>query len=149
MSVNDEVSGEDVQAEIEGIKLEETVEFMGQQFRLPEKIGIMPLLIFANAAKRGLSSDDMEGAAALYAMIRDCINPEDWSRFEQLAIDTRAGGDDLFPVVERVMEIIAARPTQRPSGSSSPASKRSKKSRANSRSKLADEDLTPVGDIAR
>src|SRR5262249_53505628 len=113
-----------VQAAVEGVPAgdDQTVEFMGETFRIADHIGLMPLLKFAHASARGRSSGDMEGMAALYAMIRDCIwpgepacgdcgtcrdpatvpaqcpsyVPGDWDRFERTAIDKRAEDTDLL-----------------------------------------------------
>jgi hypothetical protein len=66
-----------VQAAVEGApQLDDTnsIEFMGERFRLSTNVGMMPLLRFANASKKGLDSDDMEGMAAMYALIRGVIH---------------------------------------------------------------------------
>lgn len=110
------------------------IEFMGGHFGLADKIGLMPLLQFANAAKRGIDSTDMDGMAALYAVIRDCFDqrrpqkevdgalvddgPSEWDRFERHAIEQKADGDDLMPVVQKCIEAISARPTRPPGDSS-------------------------------
>jgi hypothetical protein len=72
-----EPSTQSVQGAVEGAPvLDETnsVEFMGERFRLADRVGLMPLLRFANASKAGLDSDDFEGMAAMYAMIRGVIH---------------------------------------------------------------------------
>lgn len=122
-----------VQAAAEGVAgtVEEgdRVEFMGQWFRMADSIGLMPLLAFANSAKKGAQSEDMDGLAAMYALIRDCIHDEDWPRFERVAMDTKAEGDDIFEVVGRVMEKLSARPRERRGNSSAgrlPTSENSK-----------------------
>jgi hypothetical protein len=45
-------------------------------------------------------------------------DPGDWRRFEQHAIDTRAGADELLDVITKAIELIAGRPTEPPSASS-------------------------------
>lgn len=123
----------------------ETVEFLDRQFRVAEKIGLMPLLKFS--AYADVNTNDPRALGAMYAMLRDCIHPGspgcgecedckggseqacaefdrgDWAAFEDHAMATRAGADELFDVITRVMEVIAGRPT-RPSGSSSPGPRR-------------------------
>lgn len=72
-----EPTTQSVQGEVEGAPvLDETnsMEFMGERFRMAENVGLMPLLRFANASKAGLDSDDFEGMAAMYAMIRGVIH---------------------------------------------------------------------------
>jgi hypothetical protein len=73
----DEPSTQSVQGAIEGAPvLDDTnsIEFLGERFRLAENVGMMPLLRYANASKQGLDSDDLEGMAAMYAMIRGIIH---------------------------------------------------------------------------
>lgn len=117
-----------------------TVAFMGERFRIAEKVGLMPLLKFS--AHADMSTNDPGALAAMYAMLRDCIaeghpgcgkclpcttdnearckdyDPGDWKRFEQHAIDTKADADELLDVITKVIELIAGRPTEPPSGSS-------------------------------
>lgn len=125
-------STHDVQAAAEGVTLPAAagtdvdvvggalrVEFMGEKFRVAEKLGAMPLLQYANAAREGLDSDSMEGLAAMYAMIRDCIADDEWKRFERHATSTRADQAELLNVVTDVVAILTARPTV-PPGDSSP-----------------------------
>lgn len=129
-------STHDVQAAVEGVVVpsEGKVEFMGSYFGMAQTVGLMPLLQFANAAKQGLDSGDMESLAALYAVIRDCIDndrpqkevdgelvddgPSEWDRFQRHAIDHKAGGEELMAAVQKCITAIAARPTTPPGGSS-------------------------------
>lgn len=126
------VNSHTVQATVEGAELLDwqRVEFMGQTFKMADKIGLMPLIRFAATAKQGAGSDDMEGLAAMYTMIRDCIDPQDWPRFEQHAIDQKAEADELFELVGKVLETLAARPTQRPAVSSAGSPTTSQSSKA-------------------
>ncbi len=133
----------EVQAAAEGVVLDDGdhVELHGERFRLAASIGMMPLMRFAQASKAGLGGDDMEGLAALYSLLRDTIDttrpqvevpdpatgeptmvdggPSGWDRFEAHATDVKADADELIAVVNRAIEVIAARPTKRP-GASSP-----------------------------
>ena len=129
-------STHDLQAAVEGVPVapDGKVEFMGGYFGMAQSIGLMPLLQFAHAAKQGLDSGDMEGMAALYAVIRDCIDNErpqkevdgelvddglsEWDRFQRHTIDHKAGGEELMAVVQKCIEAISARPTRPPGDSS-------------------------------
>jgi len=139
-----------VQAAAEGVVEGDHVEFMGEKFRLADKVGIMPMLAFANASKKGLDSDDMEGLAAMYSLIRSVIwrpplyengqrvvdddghpqrDEREWDRFARLADDEQAEGEDVMDFVSEAMSVIAARP-RKPRGLSSGSSRRtSEKSR--------------------
>lgn len=121
------------------------VELLGRQFRVAEKIGLMPLLKFASASD--ISTDDPRALSAVYSMLKDCIyegspgcgecekcapadgtdgdetvcksyDKGDWNAFEQHAMDTKADADDLLTVITQVLEIVSGRPTKQPAGSS-------------------------------
>lgn len=94
------------------------VEFMGGTYRISDRIGLMPLLKFAHAAASGVDSKSLEGMSAQYAMIRDCIDSDDWPRFERDAIDKKAGPMELDKVTADVVTMLTARPTSPPSDSS-------------------------------
>jgi len=162
-----------LQGEVMGVKVApRTVEFNGQQFRIAEKVGLMPLMRFAHASAQDLDTSDMEALAAIYDMLQDCIDPgvepcgkcpqcedpdgvcpqfrkSDWRRFEQHAIATKADADELLPVVTRVIEILTARPTPGPSGSSAGSAPTSPKSMATySATPDAASMLSPTGSFA-
>lgn len=135
----------------EGVVVDpERLEFLGESFRLGESVGLMPLMKFAHAANSGLDSDDMAGLAALYALVRDTVHPEDWDRFERLAIEKHAEGEELMEFVGKAIEAISARPTRRRSVSSAGASSTSPSSTGTSSVKPApagSEDLIPVSKL--
>jgi hypothetical protein len=95
-----------------------SVEFGGETFTTADRIGLMPLMRFAKVAKAGVDSASMEGLAAMYDMLEQCIAPQDWPRFVEAANRTHADGDELMAVVARVFEVLTERPTSRPSDSS-------------------------------
>jgi len=122
------------------------VEFLGAEFAVAEKVGLMPLLRFAHAAKSGLDSADVEGMAALYDMLQQCIaeqpvlvrredgrpvdSPADmddedevkmlggWAQFEAHATKVKADDEQLIDLVQRVMTLMSERPTTQLSDSS-------------------------------
>lgn len=101
-------------------------------FRIAHSVGLMPLLKFAHAAKVGLDSEDLEGMAALYTMIRDCVHPDDWETFQEYATECKADDEDLMGFVSAAMEIISARPRKRGGSSSATSPNTPVKSRASS-----------------
>jgi hypothetical protein len=157
------------------------VEFEGKQFRIAGSVGLMPLLKFSHFATKGIDSGDPQGLAAIYSMLRDCIverepkvphlsedrneeqerawkrwqdSLEEWQRFEEHAIEVKAEGDDLMPVVSRTIEVLSARPRTRPGSSSAGprnTSTGSKDSSGNGRGPDADElaGLISVTELAR
>lgn len=122
----------EVQAAAGDVTLARSVPFLGKQFRIADRVGLMPLLKFAHAAASGIDTSDLRALDALYEMLRDCIHPGnglepgeegydpgDWNAFVEHAVQQKAEADDLFPVVSATIELLTARPTQPPSGSSS------------------------------
>lgn len=118
------------------------VTLAGKQFRLADKIGLMPVLKFAHAANSGMDTGDMRAFDAIYEMLQDVIageippcgecpacladeddkcpfaDPGDWTAFEQHAVASKADADDLLDVVGEAITLITARPTVPPSDSS-------------------------------
>lgn len=147
------------------------VEFYGQKFRLAERIGIMPMIQFGNASKRGLDSDDMEGLAAMYSLIRSVIHrppivddhgqrvvdengkavrdESEWQRFVDLAEDELAEGEDVMEFVNQAMEVMSARPRRRRELSSATSPQTSARSRDDSSSPVsrAPEGMVRVADL--
>jgi hypothetical protein len=140
-------------------KKEDTVELLGRQFRVADKIGLMPLLKFSAFAD--VSTNDPRALGAMYALLRDCIHPGqpgcgqcedckggaeqacaefdrgDWGAFEDHAMAVRADADDLFGVISKVMELIAGRPTKPPASSSPGLRRTSARSTGSSSSRRA------------
>lgn len=134
----------------------ETVECMGGRYLIGDKVGLMPLMRFASASKAGIDSSEMEGLVAMYDMLRDCIHPTDWERFERDMTVKQAEGDDLMPVVGRVIEMLTARPTKRASDSSPgqpstsvPSTAGSSRPATTVRRPAGADELIPVADLGR
>ncbi len=116
------------------------VELLGKQFRVAEKIGLMPLLKFASASE--MTTEDPRALSAVYSLLRDCIfsgtpgcgeceactagdestcksyDKGDWAAFENHAMDTKADAEELLAVITQVLEIVSGRPTPPRAGSS-------------------------------
>jgi len=90
----------------------------GQGFDVAPQVGAMPLMRFAKLARTGIGSEDFEGMAAMYDLLKSCIADHEWDRFEQVADSNRVDGDTLFEVVKDTFAVLAGRPTSRPSDSS-------------------------------
>jgi hypothetical protein len=112
-----------------------TVEFYGEQFRIADRIGLMPMMRFAKAAKSGVDSNDLDGLAAMYDLLEQCLADDEWPRFEKHADRHRADGDELMEIVSKVFEVLSERPTQRPSDSSDGPSTTTSSSTAGSSSR--------------
>lgn len=95
-----------------------TVDFLGEQFKVADKVGALPLMRFAKVARAGVDAGELEGLAAMYDLLGQVIHPDDWSRFEDHADKEHADGDQLLALVQEVFALMAARPTGRSSDSS-------------------------------
>jgi hypothetical protein len=107
-----------LQAMSEGVVLSDRVECMGGHYRIADKVGLMPLMKFSYMSKR-VDESDIEAMAAIYEMLKDCIHADDWPRFVNDMIEKKAEADDMLPVVSQTFELMTARPTRRPTDSSS------------------------------
>jgi hypothetical protein len=94
------------------------IEFGGDTFRRADAVGLMALMRFAHVAKAGTDSNDLDGLAAMYELLEQCVHEDDWQRFQKTAMKVKAKGDDLMAVVKAVISGEADRPTSRPSDSS-------------------------------
>jgi hypothetical protein len=142
----------EAQAAADGLKIPENVEFRGRTFTFGNCDSLAPTLDFAEAAEKGLDTEDPAGLVALKSMIRDgfirtpscggceactderydeCeqLDEGDWPRFWRFVKAVRADAEELMGVVQKLVEHQTARPTQQPSGSSSPGGSSSEKSR--------------------
>ncbi len=122
----------EVQAAVEGVSADDEIEFKGETYRLAETIGAMPLFRFAYHARKGATAEDMEGLAAIYDMLADCLDPADWERFQNDTTTKKASAEELVEFVSKAIERVAARPTQRPSDSSAGPSTTSESSTGSS-----------------
>lgn len=107
-----------MQALSEGVPTGDTVECLGKRYRIRSKVGSLPLMRYAHAAASGLDSSTMEGLAATWQMLKDCIHPDDWPRFVDEQTEAQANDEDLFALITQVTQLLTARPTQPRSGSS-------------------------------
>lgn len=107
----------EAQAASEGVPSGDKVEFLGKMFRLSDEVGYFSLMKFSYYADRNEYIGP--AAAAIYGMLRDTIHPDDWDDFEHHAVEQKARGQDFGDVITKTMEILTARPTRSPSGSSS------------------------------
>lgn len=96
----------------------DTVEFRGETFRVADAVAAMALMRFAKLAQQQVNHLSMEGLAAQLDLIEQCIQADDWPRFQAHAVNVKASGAELLEVVKDVFRILADRPTTQPSGSS-------------------------------
>jgi len=146
-----EAEASEIQAMSEGVeKPGKHFTFMDKEFRLAEKVGLMPLMRFAHMASSGMDTDQdfMVAMASIYTMIKDVIHEDEWAIFQQHAIDTKAGETELLGVVHQAVEIMTSRPTEPDSDSSQSAQQSMPPSTATLSQRRADMGLTPVADLA-
>jgi hypothetical protein len=145
-----EADAAEIQAMSEGSKAGNEITFMGDQFPLADRIGLMPLMKFAHMAAGGMDTDDdfMIAMDTIYTMIRDCIHPDHWARFQDHATITKAGEEELLAVVHQSIEILTARPTQPGTDSSVSSPANTQPSTASRSDRASALGLVPVSDLA-
>lgn len=98
----------------------DTFDFYGETFHVIDTVpSALPLMQFA-AAMSAADEDDsinMEALGAMYNMLRYCVDPGDWQRFEKLAMKRNAGIDEIFPITQAVWASVSGDPTNGPSAS--------------------------------
>jgi hypothetical protein len=95
-----------------------TITLEGRDFPLAERVAYMPLMQFADAARKGLDSNDFHGQLAIHDLLRAAIADVAWADFSDHASTGRATSDQLLKLATDAIGLIAARPTVRPSDSS-------------------------------
>jgi hypothetical protein len=120
-------STHEVQAVVEGVDLlpgdpdaadtRLKVKFCGEEYAIADEVAGFAVWKFARATVDG-DTDGLQLLAAKHTLLQECIAPDEWARFQRHALAKKADGDDLMAVINQVMAALAARPTRRPSGSS-------------------------------
>jgi len=54
------------------------INWMGSSFRISEKVGILPLMEFASLSAQDVDTSDMGALAAMYELLKQCIDDRDW-----------------------------------------------------------------------
>lgn len=96
----------------------DTFTLCGEKFTVATEISVVPLGMFAKAAKSGLDTAEMDGLAAMIDMISQCVVDDDVDRFLAVASKNRVDAELLLKIVQAVMEAQTAFPTVQPSDSS-------------------------------
>lgn len=81
-----------------------------EKFKVSMGVGAMPLLEFAHAAQSGLDTSEMEGLAALYSMLQDCIDPADWNKFRTTAKVHKSSTENLMKMATSIWAALSNRP---------------------------------------
>ncbi len=126
-------------AESQGVREPDTFDFYDETFAVIQTTpSALPLMQFAAAMASADDEDgtvSMEALGAMYNMLRYCIEPADWPRFERLAQKRHAGFDELLPITQAVWAAVGAGPTEGPSASQGGPSTTSTSSKGDSRNR--------------
>lgn len=131
----------EAQAAAEAVEVGEKVDFMGAKFKVAEKIGLWPLIAFSMAQKRG-DNVDPAALATIGVMVLDCLDESEHERFGAHAVSAKAGAQELMGLVQQVIEVVSARPSQPPGDSSAGRQTTSENSKAHS---LTEGMVSPEG----
>lgn len=82
-----------------------SITFLGESYKVSDKIGVWPMMQFARAAEAGLSLGDARGLAAAYSMLQDVIHEDDWGRFQENMINGKV--DDLEALMKLTTDAVA------------------------------------------
>ena len=93
------------------------IEFAGREFRVADRVGLMPLMRFAHLARQGVDASDMDGLTALYDLVRSVIADDDWTAFQEAATTSRATEDELLAVAKQAIALAVDRPSSESSAS--------------------------------
>lgn len=118
--------------------MSKTIEFYDETFTLADEVSEIALMEFAEAASDGVDGDTMEGLAAMWRLVKECVAPADLKRFRTVARKNRAGSADLVQVIEATFTEVAERPTSRPSVSSDGPVRIGRKSESSSDDKVSE-----------
>lgn len=109
----------EVQAAIAEAESARTITAFGETFRVADKIGLMALVKYAEMAKRGATTTDIEGLVVMGQVISGTLYDDaEYARFQEAAIVARADDGDLMEIVKQAIAVMSARPTMRPGDSS-------------------------------
>lgn len=93
----------------------DTFGWFGEQIRLRPHIPSISLGAFFASLDGGQEADAI---AETTNLLKQAIDPADWSTFRRLADDNDVGGAQLLDVIMKILEARSGRPTRQPSGSS-------------------------------
>lgn len=86
------------------------LDFCGEEFKVAMGVGGMPLMEFAYSAKSGLDTSEMDGLAAMYSMIEDCLEEGEWDRFRATAKKHKSPITQLMKVATSIYAALSNRP---------------------------------------
>jgi hypothetical protein len=117
------------------------LDWQGERFKLADKIGLMPVIIFGKLASQGMDTTDLGAVAVMYDLLEQCLDTAqvpirdsedsskivgyrtEWTRFQDHATRVRADAEDLLDFVKQALERMGKDRTGPSSASSSgPAS---------------------------
>lgn len=138
-----EFGASEAQAAAEAVEVpaDDKVDFMGAKFKVAEKIGMWPLIAFSMAQKRG-DNVDPKSLASIGVMVLDCLDESEHDRFGEHATAAKAGAQELMTLVQQVIEVVSARPSQPPGDSSAGRQTTSENSKVHS---LTEGMVSPEG----
>lgn len=82
----------------------------GRYFKITDSLALMPLMEFA-AATQDVDVDNQVQLASLFRVLKDIVDPEDWSEFRSFTTSEKCGADDFGAFQNAAIEAMAARPT--------------------------------------
>jgi hypothetical protein len=97
---------------------DETFDYFGKEVRVHPDLSDLALLEFAELGAGLSDASGRDAIAAVWAMLRNLVHPDDFDMFWAAARANRQTLEDLTDLCEALVEAVAERPTKRPSDSS-------------------------------
>lgn len=96
-------------------RLPRSVPFLGRDFPVRDGELLAPLLAYIQAGRESLSLP--EGSqqranrqmAAAYELLATCVEPRQWPRFEQLALEGKAREEDIAAAIKALVSMLTGR----------------------------------------
>lgn len=102
----------------------DTVPFCGVDWRIGERVGLMPMMRYARAVKVGMRPGESDGMNeieildATLSLLEQCVHPDDWDRFVEVTSKEGVDQEGYMEFSGKVMAALSDRPTGRSSDSS-------------------------------
>jgi hypothetical protein len=98
-----------LQADVEGVPHARAVTFLGAEYPVTGA-GLVAMLRYAVGSRSGHKDSQQFAMAAAHRVLEECLDPEYWADFQEAAIAGKARAEQVFDVVQQVVEVHTARP---------------------------------------
>jgi hypothetical protein len=94
------------------------VPWLGENFRLAEKIAFTPFMVFGKMAAEAVDTMDPEAFAAMYDVVWSVVHEDDWKKWLSHSTKMRADDTEILQFIQLSQEVMSGRPIGQSSDSS-------------------------------